>query len=398
MQFLPMAENPDRNEEPQPNTVVELLSEQRSESAEVCCGGVPPPKSSQFEQAGYLLQPHVLAFLKNDAQLVPLVKTSLEMRDHWGGVKSRIGVNRDQYLVAPGLYGVGVPDRQSPVIVTGNYKLTFDIVRRELKEIDCWLLVLDTCGINVWCAAGKKTFSTDELLHSIEKAGLQNVVEHRKLILPQFAATGVASHEVRLKSGFRVIYGPVRAADIKKFLDCGLQADSDMRMVTFTILERVAVIPVEITHFVKRMWWLVPLIFLLSAFDGGWFSLTRGVERGATLFAFLTAGVVMGTVVVPLLLPWIPFRSFYLKGGLAGVACSIAALALLETASMSERIALFLLLTSASSYTAMNFTGSTPFTSPSGVEREMQRGIPAQLTMIVISVVLWCLAPFWWGG
>ena len=49
-----------------------------------------------------------------------------------------------RYSVAPGLYAVGAPDRESDVLVTANYKLSFDTLRRELKGFNAWVLVLDT--------------------------------------------------------------------------------------------------------------------------------------------------------------------------------------------------------------------------------------------------------------
>ena len=93
----------------------------------------------------------------------------------------------------------------SPVVVTANYKMTFDLVRRDLAGLDAWLLVLDTKGINVWCAAGKGTFGSDELLARLAATRLAEVVNHRRLILPQYGAVGVAAHTVRQKSGFTVV-------------------------------------------------------------------------------------------------------------------------------------------------------------------------------------------------
>jgi len=65
---------------------------------------------------------------------------------------------RMSYAISPGLYAVGNPTKESDVFVSANYKLSFDVLRRELKGFNAWILVLDTKGINVWCAAGKGTF------------------------------------------------------------------------------------------------------------------------------------------------------------------------------------------------------------------------------------------------
>jgi len=91
--------------------------------------------------------------------------------------------------------------------------------------------VLDTHGINVWCAAGRGLFGTDEVVRQVEAVGLSARVSHRKLVLPQLAAPGVAAHEVKRRTGFRVIYGPVRAADIPTFLAARMTATPEMRQV-----------------------------------------------------------------------------------------------------------------------------------------------------------------------
>lgn len=136
------------------------------------------------------------------------------------------------YKVEPGLYSVGNPDKSSPVLVTANYEMSFDSLRKELKGLDAWILVLDTKGINVWCAAGKGTFGTTELLNRIAIVQLDKVVSHRTLILPQLGAPGVSEHEVLKNSGFKVQYGPVRAKDIKEYIHSGLKATAEMRTLS----------------------------------------------------------------------------------------------------------------------------------------------------------------------
>ena len=132
---------------------------------------------------------------------------------------ARLGVRRGDHRVRPGsLRAWAARARSSPVFVTANYTLSFDALRSSLPGIDGYILVLDTHGINVWCAAGKGTFGTDELVRRIEATGLSDVVSHRRLILPQLGAPGVQAHEVRRRTGFRVEYGPVRAADLPAYL------------------------------------------------------------------------------------------------------------------------------------------------------------------------------------
>jgi hypothetical protein len=100
---------------------------------------------------------------------VPEVATTASSRDLWGTVGARIGIIRRAYRVTPGLLRGGLARSGVAVLVTANYKLSFDALRLRLSTIDAWLLVLDTRGINVWCAAGKGTFSTEEVIQSVKR-------------------------------------------------------------------------------------------------------------------------------------------------------------------------------------------------------------------------------------
>lgn len=281
------------------------------------------------------------------------------------------------------MYNIGTPDPSSPVLVTANYKLTFDVLRSELVGVDAWILVLDTKGVNVWCAAGKGTFGTEELVRRVQTTNLSDIVSHRKLVVPQLGATGVAAHEVRHLCGFKVVYGPVRARDIKAFLDAGMNATDQMRRVTFTVRERLAVIGVELVSVLK---WIVPIVVVMMLFAGGESISDRASAVLPTALPIL-AGVFAGVVLVPILLPWIPGRAFSLKGAIVGTFVVGTTLALMPgVQSAAGAITLFLLGTTAASFLAMQFTGSTTFTSPSGVEWEMRRALPIQVSAVILAI------------
>ena len=93
-----------------------------------------------------------------------------------------------EYRVETGLYAIGSPGPDSPVLVSANYKMSFDRLRSQMSGLDVWILVLDTQGVNVWCAAGKGTLSTDELVRRIEEYRLVERTSHRTVIVPQLAA------------------------------------------------------------------------------------------------------------------------------------------------------------------------------------------------------------------
>ena len=298
---------------------------------------------------------------------------------------------RMRYRVEPGLYALGNPGDGSPVLVTANYRLTFNCVREAVAGLDAWILVLDTKGINVWCAAGKGTFGTAELIDRINKTGLAGVVKHRNLILPQLGAPGVAAYEVTKATGFKVFYGPVRAKDIGAFLAAGSSATPAMRAVSFTLRERTVLTPMEFFPALNKYLWVAL----------GWFTfmgiLPDGIYFGmafAHSWPIIAAGllaVVTGAVVTPVLLPFIPFRSFAVKGALAG-AVMMAPLFFFKEhyflGSTTLAAGAILFFIAVSSYLALNFTGCTPFTNMSGVKKEMRFAVPAYCAACGIALVL----------
>ena len=360
-----------------------------------CCGPKPGPPSSPYEKPGYRLWYFVKDFAETPVGFIPRIGTSLKGSDIVGTLRARLGVSRDRYRVAPGLYCVGTPDEESPVLVTANYKLSFDSLRQELPGIDAWILVLDTRGVNVWCAAGKRTFSTEEVIRQVHGVGLDKLVSHRELILPQLGAPGISAHKVKKGCGFKVIWGPVKAGDLKAFLNNGRKADTYMRQVTFSMGERIVLIPVELSLIVKPSLAILLAVFVLAGISPDIFSFSAAWFRGLNGAAAYLLGVVAGAVIVPAFLPWLPTRQFYIKGLLTGVIAGIIMILLFGSSiTRLESVALLLLATSVSSYAAMNFTGATPYTSPSGVEKEMRQGIPIQIIAVVIAIVTWVAAPF----
>ena len=300
-----------------------------------------------------------------------------------------------RYRIAPGLYAVGTPDRSSPVLVTANYKLSFDSLRRELGGFDAWILVLETFGINVWCAAGKGTFGTDEVVRRVAASGLERVVEHRMLILPQLGAPGVAAHTVRRASGFQVVYGPVRAGDLQTFLGAGRQATPAMRRVSFTTLERLVLTPVELTGMLRQIGWAALALLLLALVGPQLFHPLAALQRGLAAVAAGLAGVLTGAVVTPVLLPWLPGRAFAAKGAVVGTVVALTGVfALADRLDPWSGASLVLALPAVASWCAMNFTGSSTFTSPSGVEKEMRRAIPLQGLALLAAGAVWIYGAF----
>ena len=354
-------------------------------SEDLCCPGEPDRNAD--------LPAWMVGVVATAAGDVPRVSTRWDRRDRLGTIIVRLGIRRMNYSVEPGLYAVGEPDAESPVFVTANYKKSFDHLRRDLDGYDGWVLVLDTGGINVWCAAGEGTFGTEELVQRIEATGLEKVVSHRELIVPQLGAPGVAAHEVRRDSSFRVIYGPVRSEDLPEYLDAGREAGDEMREVRFSLPDRLVLTPVEVVGGAKYVAGLLVVLVGLGGIGGGFSPAALAGSVPAAL-GICALGLLTGAVLTPALLPWLPGRAFSAKGAVAGLAMGAAAGLLYWNAGggPAGAVSALLLVAVIASVFGMNFTGASTCTSLSGVRKEMRMAVPAQVAVGLCGLVLWTLA------
>jgi hypothetical protein len=345
------------------------------DAGEQCCGNTPCKPDASW----------ITGRIRTAAGPIAQVSVKIDSADRFDTVKVRFGINRMHYTVDPDIYAVGNPGPDSPVLVTANYKLTFDTVRKNLSGLDAWLAVLDTKGVNVWCAAGKGTFGTNELIRQISKTGLAQIVNHRTLILPQLGATGVSAHEVAKKTGFRVVYGPVKASDIKGFLAAGNLATPEMRQVRFPLADRLVLTPVEFVNALKPSLLAAGILFLINLVLPNPFGLTDVYAYLGALFA--------GCILTPALLPWIPGKAFAWKGFLLGLLWAGAfnwthGFPGMPDYGWFRAIGYFLALPAVSGFFAMNFTGCSTFTSLAGVRKEMRIAVPLLLAFFIAGVIL----------
>jgi acetyl-CoA decarbonylase/synthase complex subunit gamma len=326
---------------------------------------------------------------------IPRVSTIIDLKDYLGAVMVRWGINRDKYRVNPGLYAIGTPGPESNVFVTANYKLSFDALRKNLYGENGWILVLDTKGINVWCAAGKGTFGTKELVNRIRLSSLEKVVNHKRLILPQLGATGVSAHKVKEETGFNVLYGPVRASDIKKFIGDGFRADKGMRKISFGFKDRIKLIPNDFIYGKFYLLGAMVVLFLISGLSSNGVSYKEFSGEGGPAILKVFLAYLSGIVITPMFLPYFPGRYFSLKGFIAG-ALVFLILILFEFAGGNtiEIFSWFFIITAISSFLAMNFTGSSTYTSLSGVKKEMKISLPFQIGFAIIGLIIQVVGKF----
>jgi hypothetical protein len=315
---------------------------------------------------------------------IPLIRSTssaITLANHLDHGLTRLSWRRGEHKVSPGLYALGNPNPDSPVFVSANYTLSFDALRKALKGINAYILVLNTFGINVWCAAGKRTFGTEELIERVDTSELVRVVKHRTLILPQLSATGVSAHEVKKGTGFKVEYGPVRTSDIPAYLN-NRKATPQMRRINFNITDRAILIPVEIVgHAPVLIAFGVVFYFL-----GGWILSLAAITS-----------ILAGVIGFPLLLPFLPTKDFTTKGFILGFMVTII-MALLNAMIVYKTDETWWLLLSTLGYLliwppvtafiALNFTGASTFTSRSGVRCEMSIYLRGLLVLFVLGLLL----------
>ena len=206
-------------------------------------------------------------------------------------------------------------------------------------------------------------------------------MRHLTLILPQLSAPGVAAHEVKQRSGFKVEYGPVRAAELPKYFR-NHQATPEMRQVHFNLGDRLILIPVELVGVLLPMLIAAVALYFLA---------------GYLMSIAVVAAILAGVVLFPILLPYLPTHDFSTKGFILGglVALPFALVAVFSHnpdttlwRQISGALTNMLIWPPVTAFVALNFTGSTTFTSRSGVRREMFKYIPIMAWIFGSGIVL----------
>lgn len=207
-----------------------------------------------------------------------------------------------------GLVRIGRPGRGSPVLVTGNFTLTVRRLREALRGRDAWLLVANSRGINVWCASGGGYLTHHSIISAIRTSGIEALVDHREVILPQLCATGVERRRVTEATGFGTRWGPARLEDLPAFLGRGARVHKDERSMRFPAWERMEMAAM----------WAVPMLLIgvpLLALAG---DLVAAAVAGAAV-----AALVFGLFA---LLPWLEVQGRRRFVTFAGFAAGAALL------------------------------------------------------------------------
>jgi acetyl-CoA decarbonylase/synthase complex subunit gamma len=118
----------------------------------------------------------------------------------------------------PGLYRIGTPQKDAPVLMTVNFSLTFFTLEGYLEStrIPCFMLIVDTEGLSVLTAVAAGKLNEFLVRDSLKKFGVENEVSHKNLIIPGYAAP--LSGRIEEATGWKVLVGPRDAAEIGEYL------------------------------------------------------------------------------------------------------------------------------------------------------------------------------------
>ncbi|MFX0210378.1 MAG: hypothetical protein ACFFDT_30645, partial [Candidatus Hodarchaeota archaeon] len=280
--------------------------------------------------------------------------------------------------IEPGLYIYGNPSEKSPVLVTANYQRTVRLVGRALKNQDAYLLVADTMGENVWCAARGDKFGLREVVEIIKATRIEEQVQHRKLVLPQLAAGGIDHREVKAMTGWSCRFGPIYAKDIPLYLASGEKTEKE-RTISFKIRERIEM--------------ALQQSYFLSKFFFFWFFLIGivGINILPQISLFSIAILLLPMIWLvylffALIFPLLPTRSFLRRGIYYGGLLTIiffgignileyTLIGMSQWAVIGFAIGMFL---------GMDYSGATPISKPTEIDEEY----PTMIILLGICLIL----------
>lgn len=231
------------------------------------------------------------------------------------------------YPTLPRLIRIGNPGRKSPVLVTSNYDLTVRRVCRALKSIDCYLLVAPAGGIDVWCAAGGGRFTIDSIISILKTSRIAELVDQRRLILPQLCANAINLFDVRRRTGWSAVFGPVDAVDIPAYLK-GRRRTEQMMRVTYNVKERLemalamwgslslryTIFPVLIFGFAVAPWFVLIVAVLAALISLGCYAIPGKtfVQKAGVLFLSASMVIVLSQLLGEGTLTAFGLRSIFL--------------------------------------------------------------------------------------
>ncbi len=283
------------------------------------------------------------------------------------------------YAVPPGLYYTGsIYDPATPLLVTSNYHLTVFLLLRALRGISVRLLVVDTDGINVWCAAGKGAFDNTAVQRQVDRfrTHLSRQGAKIEMVLPKLSLSGIDLHGLR-QSGIRPVIGPIQAKDLPVFLSRPELADQGEDRYRFDLTARLFT-------------WLPGLVqyltFGLLLFMG--LLMAEAVWGIRVPMGILPLLAVLATL-YPLLFPSLPGHGFAVKGlwMAGGVGIILVASVFFHIMPAGDAAPAIVLTFALSLFIGLSYTGNSAVSCYSQVRGETARFLPITVFLFMASFV-----------
>lgn len=293
--------------------------------------------------------------------------------------------------IKPGLYVVGNPTKDSKLLVTANYYWTVNDVYNSLikQKFDCYLLIIDSNGINVWCAAGGGHFTHTQIIDALRLFDVEEFINHKNLVLPQLAATGVDQKELK-KFEWKPKFGTTYIEDVSSIKEENSDRKlSDLRKIKFDLRFRTQM-GLQHTFFVLLVLFLplICLTWILSLFGDSGFSFMFNASFQLTIIAIIIS------MIFALIYPAFNFiNSFLWKGIVVGILVDILLLYYLSVYNNSLNFATSLFWLSLvfliCIFICIDFAGHTPYSNHLAVESDLVfLSIPAIILIITAIIAI----------
>jgi len=309
----------------------------------------------------------------------------------------------DHIAIEPGLYQMGNPTPDSPVIVTANYEYTYFRVMRDLRGLDLWVLCVDSNGINVWCGARGGNFGNKQLLEAVKATQLEKKVKISQLILPQLAAGGVSVPELPKQFPFRIKFGPIWSKDLKTYLkDPPKKKPESMRLAIFNWSKRIEA-GVTHTTFLWRMFLIVPTFILAVIFLGFYFGSSVPLVQRVAIFGlqflcWIWFAIGLMNVILIVFFPIVNFtRRFIIKGLILGIINMICGMLIFwywfESFVLTIASGIFLYWLGI--FVTMSYSGYTMATGITEIRHEYARFVRINSGLFFASVIAYIIGLIW---
>jgi hypothetical protein len=343
---------------------------------------------------------------QNPGYYYPPPRKSTGINAWWRAFKCLLTGQKDHIAIEPGVYHSGSPLSSSPVIVTANYEYTYYRLMRDLRNVDAWVLCVDSRGINVWCAARGDDFGNPQLIEAVNATDLKDHISHHQLILPQLSAGGVSIPTLPKSFPFSIKYGPVWSKLLPKYLqEKPKNKPLEMRLAIFNWSKRIEAGFTHVQFLLRQfLFWpsimllflLVPLYFLLSGIG---FVI---IQRLLAFMSWIWVGTILTGWIIAILFPLTNYTPLFIKKGIVfGIISSVFGTILFWFIfnSWIYLIPTSLFLFWLGFFSTMSFSGYTMTSSPNNIRKEYPMFVKIHKIFISLSLLLYIAVFSWdiWG-